>query len=102
MLKVLKRKNKNNYNLYDSRNYKYFVQPEFVGQAPVAEITVVRIEHRPFYDSKWAVITPHFSVVITRTDSETAEKLLDEIMQLSSFTKGVIESLDEKDKIYYD
>lgn len=83
-------------------DYKYFVSPDFVGKDPSEHIFVIRTELRPCYDSKWTVITPHFTVAITRDNDETAERLLDEILALSSFTKKDILALDEKDKIYYD
>ncbi len=101
MKKLFERKKREG-GTYNATDYKYFVNPRFVGHSSIAEISVIRVEYRPFYDSKWAVITPHFSVFITRTDSETAEHLLDEIVALPSYTKETIERLDERDKIYYD
>ena len=88
--------------VYNPNAHKYSVNPAFVGKDPSEHVFVIRTELRPCYDSNWTVITPHFTVAITRTDDETAERLLDEILALPSFTKNDILSLDEKDKIYYD
>ena len=96
------KKKKREDNIYNANDYKYFVSPDLVGQSSVAGITVVRTELRWCYDSTWAIITPHFTVNITRTDSETAEFLLDEILSLPSYTKETIKILDQKDRIYYD
>ena len=73
-----------------------------VGRDPSGRITVVREGYRMFYDSVWRVITPHFVVTITRTDTETAESLLNEIAALPSHTRAAVIALDEKDRIYYD
>lgn len=100
MVKIFKKKEAN--NIYSSGDYKYFVHPDNVGQSPTGHISVIRTELRQCYDSTWTVITPHFVVSITRTDNETAERLLDEILALPSFTKQDILALDEKDQIYYD
>jgi hypothetical protein len=88
--------------LYDPKDYKYFVHPTLVGCAKSANITVVRTELRDFYDSKWCVITPQFTTIITRTDIETADMLLEEILNLPAITKEAIDKLDARDRIYYD
>ena len=87
---------------FNPSNYKYFIHPAFAGKDPSDRIFVIRTDIRPCYDSKWTVITPSFTVAITRSDCETAEMLLDEILALPSFTRNDILALDEKDKIYYD
>lgn len=101
-MKKLFKKKKRETGVYNSADYKYFVSPECVGQSSAAGITVVRTALRWCYDSTWVVITPHFTVTITRLDCETAECLLDEILTLPFFTKEAIKTLDKKDKIYYD
>ena len=99
--KLFKKKPQND-QIYNAKDYKYFISPECVGKAPIADVVVVKTEERRFYDSKWVVITPHFTVTITRCDGETAERLLDEIMNLSTFTEKDIKSLDKREQIYYD
>ena len=94
MLRLKKKKNK--------IETKYHVSSDLVAQDPNTNITVVRTEYRQFYDGKWVVITPHFSATITRSDGETAEELMEEILKLPAITKEAIESLDEKAKIWYD
>lgn len=84
------------------QQHKYAVDPLIVGQDSYGSVTVVRVDYRPFYDTRWAVVTPHFQTVITRDDTETAESLLDTIMRLPVFSKPIIESLDMRDQIYYD
>ena len=101
-LKKLLKKTRQNDQVYSAEDHKYFVSPDCVGKAPIANIIVVRTELRPCYDSWWVVITPHFITTITRWDNETAESLLDEIMKLPAFTEKDIKSLDERDRIYYD
>ena len=100
MFKGLKKKKES--SIYNSDDYKYFVHPDYVGQDPSGHVTVIRTECRWCYDSVWQVITPHFVVAITRSDNETAERLLDDILALPSFTKKEILALDQKDQIYYD
>ena len=93
---------KTNKRTVTSKEHKYAVDPNLIGQDNYGTITVVRVEHRPFYDSRWAVITPHFQTVITRGENETAESLMDVILCLPVFTENIIKTLDQHDQIYYD
>jgi hypothetical protein len=72
------------------------------------KIQVIRINHRPFYDSEWRVNvtvdnTNNYSTKITRDETESAEALE---AKVRAFGKGItfenIQSLDEKANIYYD
>ena len=100
MLKLFRKKKSK--DAYDSSKHRYSIDPAFVGKDPSEHVFVIRTECRPCYDSKWTIITPHFTVAIVRDCNETAERLLDEILALPSFTKNDILALDEKDQIYYD
>lgn len=88
--------------LNEIQKHKYFMDPNLVGQESKAGISVIRIEHRPFYDSKWMIIAPTFFVTITRFDDEKAESLLDEIMELPEITEDQIMTLDKRNQIFYD
>lgn len=65
-------------------------------------VEVKRTEHRHFYDSTWEIKTTDFVTTIVRQDTETAENLLKEILDLPEISKESVLSLDERNKIYYD
>lgn len=70
----------------------------------IAIFNIDRIAHRPFYDSKWIITGTEsgfdFSLSITRSDTETLNRLFDKISEATSVSE--IRTLDMRDKIYYD
>lgn len=58
------------------------------------------IERRPFYDTRWQIITKEGPVVLVRDEKEKIEPLCYTLQ----FTKTIedIRKLDEKNKIVYD
>ena len=98
--KLFKKKAKN--AIHNVSAHPYAVKSDSVGQVSSLDVTVVKTDERPFYDSWWVVITRHCVVRITRYDNETAENLIEDIKKLPALTEENIKTLDKRDRIYYD
>lgn len=100
-VKCLTRKEKTEVT-YNPKDYKYFPHPGMIGYSKEKKVAVVLVDHRYCYDSSWCVTAYNFSTIIVRHDNETVEGLLDAILALPKIDKTSVESLDQRDKIYYD